>query len=78
MRISRHARNNMRLYQISRDEIEESIKTPDERDKEGRYHVAYKIFSDRFSSLPLKVVYAVDKEPFVVTVYPVRGTRWRR
>jgi hypothetical protein len=68
----------MRLYQISSEEIEECIKTPDERGKEGRYHVAYKIFPGRFSSLPLKVVYALDKEPVVVTVYPVRGVRWRR
>jgi hypothetical protein len=67
----------MRLYQVSREEIEECIETPDQRDKEGRYYVAYKIFPGRFRSLPLKVVYIMDNEPVVVTVYPVRGVRWR-
>jgi hypothetical protein len=45
----------MRLYQIAREEIEETIQAPDFVGREGRYHIAHKTFPSRFGSLPLKV-----------------------
>lgn len=79
MRISRHARNNIRLYQISREEIEETIEAPDSTGKEGRHDIAYKLFPARFGSLPLKVVYVLEDEmPFVITAYPLRQVHWRK
>jgi hypothetical protein len=79
MRISRHARNNTRLYDISREEIEETIQAPHRVDREGRYHIAYRTFRERFGSLPLKVVYVVeDEEPFVISAYPLKRARWRK
>jgi hypothetical protein len=78
MRISRHARNNVRLYRISREEIEETIHAPDRIGKEGRYTVAHKTFPGRFGSLPLKVVYVVEREAVVIFAYPLRRVWWRR
>jgi hypothetical protein len=46
----------MRLYRISRGEIEQAILAANRREREGRYHVAYKTFPERFGSSPLKVV----------------------
>ena len=67
----------MRLYDISREEIEETIEAPDAKDKEGRYDVAYKTFPERFGSLPLKVLYILEDEPIVISAYPLRRVRWR-
>lgn len=67
----------MRLYRIARGEIEETIQTPDFTAREGRYHIAHKSFPGRFGSLPLKVIFVVEKEPIVISVYPLRGIRWR-
>ncbi|MBI2348680.1 MAG: DUF4258 domain-containing protein [Deltaproteobacteria bacterium] len=79
MKISRHARNNMRLYQISREEIETTIAAPDSTDKEEHGEIAYKLFPDRFGTSPLKVVYVLeDDEPFVITAYPLRQAHWRK
>lgn len=69
----------MRLYRITRDEIEQTLAQPDRVDREGRYRVAYKRFPQRFSGFPLKVVYVEEEnEIVVVTVYPLkRGYRRR-
>jgi hypothetical protein len=37
MQISRHARNNMRLYGIQEEDIATAIREPDEIAIEGRY-----------------------------------------
>ena len=68
----------MRLYRIAREEIEETIQTPDFVGREGRYHIAHKVFPGRFGSLPLKVVYVVERGPVVISAYPLRGVRWRK
>jgi len=79
MKISRHAWNNMRLYQISREEIQKTIEAPDSKDKEEHGEIAYKLFPEHFGSLPLKVVYVLkDNEPFVITAYPLRQAHWRK
>lgn len=67
----------MRLYGISHEEIEQVIQAPDRTEREGRYRVAYKTFPERFGSSPLKVVYLIEEEPVVITVYPLRRTHWR-
>lgn len=78
MKISRHARNNMRLYGISLREIETTVQAPEVADQEGRYQIALKSFPGRFGSLPVKVVYIVNGDPVVITAYPLRQVRWRK
>ena len=79
MKLSRHARNNMRLYRISREEIEETLAQPDRVEVEGTRKVAYKTLPSRFGGLPLKVVYVEEAgEIVVITAYPLkRGFRRR-
>jgi hypothetical protein len=57
MEISRHARNNMRLYNISEGDIMDTIESPDVSGKEGEKVVVMKKFQNKFSGFPLKVVY---------------------
>jgi len=78
MKISRHARNNMRLYKVSERDISSAVESPDISTKEENRMVAMKNFQDKFSGYPLKVVYEmVEKEIFVVTVYPLKRKVWR-
>lgn len=65
----------MRLYQIAREEIEETIQAPDFVGREGRYHIAHKTFPSRFGSLPLSI-YLVEEETVVISAYPLKGVRW--
>ena len=57
MKISRHARNNMRLYEISERDIFNTIESPEDSTEEEDRLVAVKKFSGKFSEYPLKVVY---------------------
>ena len=78
MKISRHARNNMRLYKISEKDILDTIESADVSSREGGKAVAMKKFQDKFSGYPLKVVYATaGNELFIVTVYPLKRKMWR-
>lgn len=78
MEISRHARNNMRLYKISEKDILNAIESGEGSPREGDKVVALKKFRDRFSGFPLKVVYEKrGNELFVVTVYPLKRKMWR-
>src|SRR2546422_6436589 len=72
MRISRHARNNMRLYGIQEQEVDDAIEVPDRTEREDRYHVVYKTFHGRFGDKPLKVVYILEDDVVLITVYPLR------
>jgi len=72
MRLSRHARNNLRLYGIEKREIEEVIQMPEHTEQEGRQHIAYKTFPERFGDKPLKVIYVIEDEVIVITAYPLR------
>ena len=71
MRISRHARNNMRLYGIRREELEMAIQEPDRTGQEDERLLAYKLFPGRFGGQPLKVVYTVEDDTVVITTYPL-------
>jgi hypothetical protein len=78
MEISRHARNNMRLYNISERDILNAIDSPDLSDREGDKVVAVKKFQDKFSGFPLKVVYEkIGNELFIITAYPIKKKMWR-
>jgi hypothetical protein len=78
MKISRHARNNMRLYNISERDIIGAVESPDVSNKEENRMVALKHFQDKFAGYPLKVVYEkVENEIFIVTVYPLKRKIWR-
>lgn len=74
MRISRHAKNNMRLYGITAVDVEMAIAAPDRREQEGKYLVVYRQFFRRFGNLPLKVVYVIEEEPVIVSVYPLKSS----
>jgi hypothetical protein len=78
MEISRHARNNMRLYNISEGDILDAIDSPDVSGREGDKVVAVKKFQDKFSGFPLKVVYEmIENELFIITAYPIKKKMWR-
>jgi hypothetical protein len=78
MEISRHARNNMRLYKISEKDISEAIESADVEEKEGYKLVALKQFRNKFSGYPLKVVYErMANQLFIVTAYPLKKKMWR-
>ena len=73
MKISRHATNNMRLYNISEKDISEAIESADVEEIEGNKLVALKQFKNRFSGYPLKVVYErMANQLFIVTAYPLK------
>ncbi|MFZ6017358.1 MAG: DUF4258 domain-containing protein [Nitrospirota bacterium] len=74
MKPSRHARNNMRLYDISEKEIIDAIRSPDYIEKIGIKVTVHKIFPNRFSGFPLKVVYEEKDEIFIITAYPLKKT----
>ena len=78
IKLSRHARNNMRLYNIGRGDILEALKSSDVSDIEGESLIAIKSLKDRFSGLPLKVVYKkYGDDILVITAYPLKKKRWR-
>jgi len=78
MEISRHARNNMRLYNISERDIQNAIDSPDISGREGDKVVVVKMFQDKFSGFPLKVVYEkIENELFIITAYPLKKKMWR-
>ena len=78
MEISRHARNNMRLYNISEGDILDATDSPDVSGREGDKVVAVKKFQDKFSGFPLKVVYEmIENELFIITAYPIKKKMWR-
>jgi hypothetical protein len=64
----------MRLYRVTVTDVELTVADPDYQEEEGRYQVAYRQFFRRFDNLPLKVVYVLEEEPVIVTVYPLRKT----
>lgn len=78
MKISRHARNNMRLYNITESDIQNAINSPDTSGREVDKVVVVKKFPDKFSGIPLKVVYEkVENELFIITAYPLKKKMWR-
>ncbi|MGB9715741.1 MAG: DUF4258 domain-containing protein [Thermodesulfovibrionales bacterium] len=78
MKLSRHAKNNMRLYKIAEQDIINTIETPDSTDREGDRLIAIKKFLNKFSDYPLKVVYKqTRREMRIITAYPLKKKHWR-
>lgn len=78
MRLSRHARSNIKLYEIAEDDIRKTIEFPDIMEKESSKTVVTKKFGGKYSDLPLKVVYEETKKGvFVITAYPLKKKLWR-
>lgn len=78
MKLSRHARNNIKLYEIAEDDIRKTIEFPDMIGKESLKTIAIKKFSGKYSSCPLKVVYERrEEELFIITTYPLKKKLWR-
>jgi len=72
IRFSRHARNNMRLYKISKSDVADVIESGKHTKKEVGKLIAVKKIPSRFSGFPLKVVYEIRDEIFVITAYPLK------
>lgn len=73
IRLSRHVRNNMKLYGILEADVTKAIQKPDSRDEESGKTVVLKRFPDRFSGFSLKVVYSsACGEIFIITAYPLK------
>lgn len=78
MRFTRHARNNMRLYKISEQDILKVLNEPDSTSREGCRLTALRQFSNKFSGYALKVVYDRSrKDTTVITAYPLKRKHWR-
>jgi len=78
MQLSRHARNNIRLYKISKTEIASAVESPDEKSMEAGKYIVLKRFPKKFSGYPLKVVYIIKVDDImVITAYPLKKKDWR-
>lgn len=78
MKLSRHVRNNMRLYGISESDIIETVETPDHVGKEGTKTIVLKTLPKKFAGYPLKVVYeGSGKATTIITAYPLKRKQWR-
>ncbi len=78
MKISRHAKNNIRLYQISKTDILKAVESPDITDIEGNNIIYIKKFRNKYSGYPLKVVCKkIEEELFIITSYPLKKKIWR-
>jgi hypothetical protein len=62
----------MRLYRIKESEIQEAINSPDKEETEENKKIAHKTFPNRFSGLPLKVVYVIEDYTVIITAYPLK------
>ncbi len=77
MKLSRHAKNNLRLYKIAKRDITEAVESPDFTDKEGNALIAIKEFLSKFSGYPLKVIYEKKGGQIkVITAYPLKKKHW--
>jgi hypothetical protein len=67
MKLSRHAKNEMRLYRISADDVKTTVADPigQERDQRGNARLSGKTSDGR----PILVVVAGDDPGFVITVF---------
>jgi hypothetical protein len=72
MKLSRHVRNNIRLYGIFEEEIRDAIQSPDYIERTGSKIRVHKRFLNSFSGYPPKVVYEEREEVFVITAYPLK------
>ena len=62
----------MRLYGISIADVETVVASAARRDQEGRHLIAHRQFFRRFGNLPVKVVYVLEEETVIISVYPLK------
>ena len=67
MRLSRHARNEMRLYRIGPEDVEATMTDPAARDVDARGNA--RLAGETGDHRPILVVVAGDDPDFVITVF---------
>jgi hypothetical protein len=67
MRLSRHARNEMRLYRIGADDIRATMLDPAARELDARGNA--RLTGETGDGRPILVVVAGDDPDFVITVF---------
>ena len=67
MRLSRHARNEMRLYRIGADDIHATMLEPATRELDARGNA--RLAGETGDGRPILVVVAGDDPDFVITVF---------
>jgi hypothetical protein len=67
MRLSRHARNEMRLYRISPQDVETAVAHPASRALDERGNT--RLTGETGNGRPILVVVARDDPDFVITVF---------
>ncbi|HTW42903.1 MAG TPA: DUF4258 domain-containing protein [Solirubrobacteraceae bacterium] len=67
MRISRHAKNAMRLYRIGVDDVERTITNPSGRELDERGNL--RLAGETSDGRPILVVVAGNEPGFVITVF---------
>jgi Domain of unknown function (DUF4258) len=68
MRLSRHAKNEMRLYGVSADDVQATITNASGREFDERGNV--RLIGETGDGRPILVVVAGDDPDFVITVFP--------
>lgn len=68
MRLSRHARNEMRLYRISHDDVQTVVADPSSRELDERGNA--RLTGTAQDGRSILVVIAGDDPDFVITVFP--------
>lgn len=67
MRLSRHARNEMRLYRISSQDVDVTVTSPTSRELDDRGNA--RLSGETSDGRPILVVVARDDPDFVITVF---------
>jgi hypothetical protein len=67
MRLSRHARNEMRLYGIGAEDIDATLRDPAARELDARGNA--RLTGETGDGRPILVVVAGDDPGFVITVF---------
>ena len=73
LKFTRHAKNNMRLYKITKHDIQTVIDNPEIKIKEKDKVIAISKIKNKFHNLPLKVVYKIENSlNIIITAYPLK------
>jgi hypothetical protein len=67
MRLSRHAKNEMRLYRIDAEDVEATMREPAGRGIDNRGNA--RLIGETGDGRPILVVVAGDEPDFVITVF---------
>jgi len=70
IKLTRHAKNTMRLYKITIADIKTVIENVESQERKT---TAIMPIQNRFKGMPLKVVYTVEKDQMkIITAYPLK------